>query len=146
MKKWTTIEKLTWGEGPWQNEPDKVQWIYNGLDCMAVRNLSGVWCGYVGVPEGHPDFGKKYDDIYMSVHGGLTYSGHVRDTPEDTLNAEVWWIGFDCGHCYDYSPVMAVQMPGIFDDTTYRDLAFVRSETERLADQLQELWEAYLLA
>jgi hypothetical protein len=140
------IDKSTWGDGPWQDEPDKIQWIYNGLDCLAVRNLSGVWCGYVGVPKEHPGFGKKYDDMYMSVHGGLTYSGHIRDTREDTLNADVWWIGFDCNHYDDYSPVMAIQMPGMFNNAMYRDLAFVRAETERLADQLQELWEAYLLA
>ena len=42
--------------GPWDNEPDKIQWVdeTTGLDCLMVRNWWGSWCGYVGVPEGHP--------------------------------------------------------------------------------------------
>ncbi len=28
MKEWTTVlDKATWGDGPWVDEPDKVHWI-----------------------------------------------------------------------------------------------------------------------
>jgi hypothetical protein len=73
---WTRIDKSSWPDGPWQNEPDKAQWIdkATGYDCLIVRNHSGAWCGYVGVPEGHPCHGKGYDDVDVDVHGGLTFA------------------------------------------------------------------------
>ncbi len=53
------VNKSTWGDGPWQNEPDKVQWTDQDtrLPCLAVRNgRIGNWCGYVGVSNDHPFF------------------------------------------------------------------------------------------
>jgi hypothetical protein len=70
------IDRKDWGIGPWNNEPDKMQWqdAATGLACLAVRNDMGVWCGYVGIPEGHPWYGKGYEDLGdVDVHGGLTY-------------------------------------------------------------------------
>lgn len=61
---YTTMDKSTWGDGPWQHEPDKVQWTdeATGLPCLAVRNRFGAWCGYVGVDEDHPWHGLGCDD------------------------------------------------------------------------------------
>ncbi len=76
-QRWTHEDKSTWANGVWQNEPDKVQWVDedSGLDCLAVRNHYGAWCGYVGVPAGHPLHGKSHDDCPdFDVHGGLTFS------------------------------------------------------------------------
>jgi hypothetical protein len=45
-------ERAEWGEGEWNNEPDKVQWQdeETGLPCLVVRSpMGGNWCGYVGV-------------------------------------------------------------------------------------------------
>lgn len=66
-KTWHSIPKETkesWGQGPWVSEPDKVQWLdeASGLPCLIVRGPMGALCGYVGVPEGHPFFKKKYGD------------------------------------------------------------------------------------
>lgn len=127
-------EKSKWGEGPWDIEPDKKQWQdkKTGLPCLAVRNPVGAWCGYVGVAEGHPAFGKeyglvqsgKYADDYsrkieeaiipdVEVHGGLTFSNFcVEDGREHGIchvvepgeNDRVWWLGFDCAHMNDYVP------------------------------------------
>lgn len=57
------IDKSQWDEGPWKSEPDKVQWIDDktGLYCMIIRGPVGALCGYVGVPEGHPFYGVKYN-------------------------------------------------------------------------------------
>lgn len=57
-------DKSSWGDGPWQSEPDKKQWRdeATGLPCLIVRGPSGALCGYVGIAEGHPYFGKSYDD------------------------------------------------------------------------------------
>ena len=76
----TFLDKRGWGDGPWLSEPDKVQFKDpdTGLDCLIVRNRFGALCGYVGVPAGHPAHGKDYDDVDVSVHGGLTFSGHCQ--------------------------------------------------------------------
>lgn len=122
------IDKSTWGDGPWQDEPDKVQWTdeATGLPCLAVRTpWSGNWCGYVGVAEGHPAFGQGYDeadrladpddDGYrgLRVHGGLTFADFCQEGEEETgichvpqpgQPERVWWFGFDCAHSGDISP------------------------------------------
>ncbi len=59
-----TIDKSAWGPGPWQDEPDKVQWTdeATGLPCLMLRSRhGGNWCGYVGVAPDHPAFGLSYD-------------------------------------------------------------------------------------
>lgn len=114
---WGPYTEGCWGEGPWNNEPDKAQWVdeATGLDCLAVRNMGGgFWCGYVGVPKGHPAYGKGYNDVrmhddeYLGVHGGLTYSntcaGEICHEPEPGRPDDVWWLGFDCAHAGDFSP------------------------------------------
>lgn len=146
MKEYTTIDRVKekWPSGPWDNEPDKVSWVDQNtkLDCLAVRHpQSGHWCGYVGVSEGHPDFGKDYMDVDYNAHGGLTFAGpcdpaepvetgvcHISETP-------VWWFGFDCAHSGDSSPStqrFRVDYPG----DMYRSLAYVRVECSLLAGQL----------
>jgi hypothetical protein len=101
-KEYRTVDKSEWGSGEWQDEPDKVQFAdeSTGMPCLIVRNHSGALCGYVGVTEGHPFFGKSYDssasvphicdeacdaenDYHshsssvggaLSAHGGITFS------------------------------------------------------------------------
>jgi len=159
-----TIDKSTWGDGPWQTEPDRVEWTHAGLPCLALRNHHGNWCGYAAVPPGHPRHGHDYDDgdVDVSVHGGLTYASAC---------------GFDCCHCGDFSPGMSeppdvVGFTGLrhvadvsvarlnrsgfpwsgkpydhahavaanrFDVDVYRTLDYVQAETNNLADQLAAL-------
>jgi len=94
---WSTVDKSTWGEGPWQREPDKRQWKdkATGLPCLIVRGPAGALCGYVGVAPDHPLHGKGYseDKVFpcddecsedwhyhcsvacrVTVHGGLTFA------------------------------------------------------------------------
>lgn len=62
----TKIDKSSWGEGPWQHEPDRKEWrdAATDLPCLAVRHdESGHWCGYVGVTEGHPAYHVHYDGV-----------------------------------------------------------------------------------
>lgn len=177
-----------WGDGPWRDEPDRVEWIEpeTGYRCEIRRNRAGSLCGYVTVPEDHiwhgieysgcvnrhpqteeKDWGYKvypcldYDkedrcsspESMLRVHGGLTYSGKVDDGG--------WRYGFDTAHCGDYSPGMEATMRQLhvtspnpysdpdatFDpitgikhehglDEVYRDMSYVKSETESLAKQL----------
>jgi len=67
------------GDGPWNNEADKVSWIDNetGLGCIMLRQKNGTISGYVGVSPEHPLFGYEADavpvDVSNTVHGGVTY-------------------------------------------------------------------------
>jgi len=66
-----TIDKSEWGEGPWQDEPDKVQWTdaATGLPCLMVRNHhAGHWCGYAGVALSHPAYGLSYEGDESEAH------------------------------------------------------------------------------
>jgi hypothetical protein len=63
--------------------------------------------GYVIIPEGHPMYGKHYDDIPVEVNGGLTFAENVSDMnrehwpeiPEDITSG--WVVGFDTAHSWD---------------------------------------------
>lgn len=158
MQKWTYPTHHPPGDGPWRDEPDKVQWIdeETDLDCLAKRGPTGAWCGYVGVPPGHPWHGKDYDDLYdIQVHGGLTYANSCDEEiedgwgichiPEPGRPADVWWLGFDCAHYMDFCPRYD-QMPTgdgktlgdvLKPMTVYRDLAYVVAQTILLATQVK---------
>jgi len=136
------VARAGWGSGPWDNEPDRVEWRCpdTSFACLMVRNGMGAWCGYVGVPSTHPFHGDGYDEHYdLCVHGGLTYaeacSGRVCHVPEPGESDDVWWFGFDCGHWRDTIPAM----PTPLSHTEYRDVAFVKAEVKRLAHQLDKL-------
>lgn len=59
-------------------------------------------------------------ETILEVHGGITFSGHLRGQPQDQ-----WWLGFDTAHFGD--------MPGF---GTYKDMNYVLQETLKLAKQL----------
>lgn len=155
----TWVDKSEWGEGPWMTEPDKVQWKdeETGLGCRAIRNNQGVICGYVGVPESHPAFGKKYSYIYhedidkvensirkIDIHGGLTFSGLWE---EDDNKDKVWWFGFDTDHYNDYAPqresIFLIKYPYTIgqnhNPSNYKTLDYVKNECKRLAKKLKAL-------
>lgn len=146
--------KKAWGPGPWQDEPDRLEFRYLGFPCLMVRNMdvTGGWCGYVGVPPGHKFHKKKYDDVDVDVHGGLTYSdkcqGHVCHVPRPGESEDAWWLGFDCAHFDDVSPKMNATMDFMFKVAgapprsrwgTYKDVAYVKREVRRLARQVAKV-------
>jgi hypothetical protein len=138
------VDKSDWGEGPWQEEPDKMQWMDpgTGLPCLIVRGPHGNLCGYVGVPEEHPAFGERYDDVDVEAHGGLTFSDRcylgekeqgVCHTVEPGESDVVWWLGFDCAHGGDLCPKFSRHR---WHGDVYRDIAYVRQQVLSLARQL----------
>ena len=172
----TTTQERTWNfgrladvqtTGPWTDEPDKVQWVdeTTDLDCLILRNGSGALCGYVGIPNTHPWYGKGYSQCLescadewcyehspegrISVHGGLTFaarcSEHKGDdaichVPAEGRTADVWWFGFDTAHAGDLSPKYSdrrYRTSGY--DEVYRDVAYVKAECADLARQLAEV-------
>lgn len=124
------INRDDWPSGPWDAEPDKIQWLDKGTGypCLILRNRLGALCGYVGVDEGHRFYGVDYDSVrlesanddydeanYPPAHGGLTYADKCQEGPEgesichiveDGEDDDVWWLGFDCLHSGDTSPGM----------------------------------------
>ena len=142
-----------WGEGPWQAEPDLVEWrdAESGYPLLIVRGPMGALCGYVGLPPGHPLHGKPYQEVddSVNVHGGLTFSdacqegGYICHVPRPGEPSTVWWLGFDCNHSGDYDPCGRAlvttlgHMSSFRDHDAYRDLAYVRGEVESLAGQLR---------
>lgn len=144
---YVTEDKTTWGDGPWQQEPDRKEWkdAATGLSCLAHRNMrGGNWCGYVAVPPGHPAHGKNYDDVEVDVHGGLTYGaacrGHICHVPQPGEPDDVWWLGFDCAHAWDIRPADQARSDlrgwGRDWDAHYCDLPYVERECAKLAQQL----------
>lgn len=118
-------------EQPWKAEPDFVEFKHDGFHCVIVRNLDlGHLCGYVGVPKGHPLFGKDYNHLEgtkIIVHGGLTYA---KDQAPGSNKKGLWWFGFDCAHHQDLIPRM------MGNKGVYRNLEYVTSEVKNLAEQL----------
>ena len=135
-------DRTGWPAGPWDGEPDDVRWRdeASGLPCIALRHpRRGHWCGYVGIPAGHPSHGKDWSDVdeHYSVHGGLTYSGAcdsefgVCHVPEPGETDDFWWFGFDCAHWRDLAPAVGDPL-----DEEYRSIGYVRRQCSGLAAQL----------
>lgn len=54
-------DRSSWGSGPWDSEPDKLQWeTRSGLTGLLHRNSFGAWCGYVAIERNHPLFEVHY--------------------------------------------------------------------------------------
>lgn len=71
---------------------------HKGFLCVVLFQSMGFRTGYVGIPKGHKCYGQHYDRIDVSCHCGLTYSSTSLINQNDE---DIWWIGFDCGHCCD---------------------------------------------
>lgn len=146
----TFVDRAGWPSGPWDDEPDRVEWSdqETGLACLALRHPAwGNWCGYVAVPPGHPWHGQPREVPDVIVHGGLTYAAPCTDDDQPEVEQicchvsapggpdDVWWFGFDCIHGHDLVP-FTMGLPPLFHRQIYRDLAFVQLECEVLAAQL----------
>src|SRR4051794_8253554 len=95
------LDKSTWGDGPWQDEPDRVDFVHAGLACFVRRHpLYGHLCGYVGIPREHPLYGKPYEECSLDAHGGVNYAdacdekAGICHVPQPGMPADVWWLGF----------------------------------------------------
>jgi hypothetical protein len=118
------IRKSALSPRPWPNDPLSDgysiarRWEHAGLQCVVIQGQRAhlgiaTLCGYVKVPQNHPDHGKWYDDVDVHVHGGLTFC-------QVTTDGE--WFGFDTSHLDDEFMGWTVES--------------VAGETENLARQL----------
>ena len=75
------------------------KFTYKGYPCVVLFMPGMYRCGYVGIPITHKLAEKSIDDLMdIDCHGGITYSEHSLYGCDDKTT---WWIGFDCGHCFD---------------------------------------------
>jgi len=141
------IDKTSWGEGPWQHEPDRVEFIHQGVPCLMFRSpLSGAWNGYAGAEPGHPWHGTDLAADQAEAHGGITWTGPTsadqRMMSDPRRFAGAWWIGFDCAHACDYQPAMQARLRealarfGRTMGGEYRTAAYVRACVVELAEQV----------
>lgn len=115
-----------------EKEGDEKFFQYKGYDAAILRATTGHLCGYVEIPNRHKLYGLDYNqinelyDYEFPAHGGLTYAGH-------RLNDHRYFIGFDCGHMNDISPLFPVG----FEGSTYKDMEFVENNIKEIIDYIQ---------
>ncbi len=117
----------------WEQEPDRDEFPVSGYTALILRNPDfGTLNGYIGIPEGHPKFGKTDGELSdIPAHGSWTYTKRLN--PETLKKDGFWWIGFDCMRAYDYQPnlenifksVGFTPLPSI-PGKTYRNIGYVR--------------------
>ena len=155
------------GEGPWDNEADKIAWIdeRTGTPCIILRQTNGTLSGYAAVESGHPLYGYNHDAIPSELrvvsHGGLNYAEACNQTMPEAISVchveppkrphtdmpdrfahdgDLWWFGFDTNHAYDFVPNERVPKgQRIHDGKVYRDQAYVYRECIKLAAQLHRI-------
>ena len=132
-----------------------------GLPAVAKLTPWGTFNGYIAVPEGHPLHGVDTTDIFgddnaladrvnRAAHGGTTYAGPglsgISGATDNTETA--WWLGFDCAHHGDFSPVLDLHMFELRDTYpdrtaeevfgTWRSLDYVIDCCEAMAREARE--------
>lgn len=132
----------------------ETKFSYKGNPCV-VKFMPGCYrCGYVGLYRNDKFFGEEIPDaVAVGCHGGIAYSEpYLSGVGEDS---GLWWIGFDCGHCFDgYDIETAKQYFGNNPDWVrifgqmeefYKDenkdyeiqtLEYVKNECRNIVDQI----------
>ena len=88
---------------------------YKGYKYFIIPSLFGALNGYAELPKDWKDG----DEDELTVHGGITFKGYVRDGA-----SKVKVIGFDTLH--------------VFDDQKTRDLKSVERECKYMIDEIIE--------
>jgi hypothetical protein len=113
--------------GPWSLEGDVYARVYRYYPLVLLRGPSGAWCGYVGIPAGHPWHGADEAALgHVAVHGGVTYSRSADEGIEtlaeiaDELRRPVtWFVGFDCNHFGDQNLLRGSRIRGAYRNVHY---------------------------
>lgn len=118
---------------------------YKKHECICIFSCRGFRCGYVSVDE-DIDYMERTEEC----HGGLTFSGRLL---YDYGQTKEYYIGFDCGHCYDgldfdlafeYGLITEEEAEGRKEDWRYCesypvcDLQYVENQCKRLVDQIED--------
>jgi hypothetical protein len=148
-----TIEffnKKDFPPGKWLSEPDLCFWYYHDTPCLALRDMSmGIWKGFVGITEGHLLFEVPMDqvialpqalELFRVAHGGLSGVGRL-PAKYQNLAKNCWWVGIETTQGDDLMPMLKLDqgdpdMAKLLSNQTYKDLHFIRRETNKLARHL----------
>lgn len=114
---------------------------YKGRECIVVFTKLGFRNGYVSVKQPF-DYEKL---INIDAHGGLNFSGELPDYYGATRE---YYIGFDCGHCWDgidmdQAIAYGLQKADVKDywlttDEPVRSVEYVSEECKKIVDQLED--------
>jgi hypothetical protein len=127
MRRFQVIEK------EWENEPDHLDVQHDDFHFVILRHPELLHLnGYIGVPIGHPLFGKGDDEVDIDCHWSFTFTGnglpHMRDN--------YWYFGFDCAHAGDLVPKLYEM--GFYTGEVYRNIQYVVNELSYIAEQIQK--------
>lgn len=67
-------------------------WMDEDVRCLIIKGTISL-CAYFGIPKDHPMAGKKYNEIPLDVHGGLTFS----KSGDGIRPRGFYWFGWDYG-------------------------------------------------
>lgn len=142
------LDKTNFPVGEWKSEPDICHWEYRGLSCLMLRDMKlGAWKGFVALKKGHVAFNKSIEQISgelwsddVEVYGGIVSAGKLPARYKE-FNKDNWWIGFECMQGEDLLPLVKFDptdpiFAGIRNHQTYKNIHYVRRETNQLAKQL----------
>jgi hypothetical protein len=76
------------------------EWEEDGYKLLIMRGPASL-CAYIGVPKGHPLYGKDYDEVDIDCHGGLTFSGEGSQDTSVYRTPGYWYFGWDYAHFGD---------------------------------------------
>ena len=126
-----------------EKEGNIKKFVYKGYNCLIRRPhpfTMGHLCGYVEIPKEHKYYEKDYDDIGINCHWGLTFGSHLdKQAIEEKGFSDFdigYWIGFDCAHCDDLSPMQNIIFNFIYKDVVYRDMEYVENQIKSIVEQL----------
>lgn len=106
-------------------------WMDGEFRCLIMRGPASL-CAYIGVPEGHPFYGKDYSGLNISCHGGLTFASEpCKNWPEG-----FWWLGWDYAHYKDRS-FYDLKHGGLSYEDTPWDTQMVYGEFAEVIEQFR---------
>lgn len=89
------------------NNFSSLSFKYLGYDCLILHQNNlyiESLCGYVALTPEHCGYNNFDIDNDISCHGGITFIdyGDGRRAVTNEKGEKLFWIGFDCSHCWDY--------------------------------------------
>lgn len=76
---------------------------YLGHDYVIADIGGRHMCAYIRLKKTDYGYMGNYDDVGISVHGGLTYAHETAPT----VDKRGWWVGWDYAHFGDYSGLIS---------------------------------------
>jgi hypothetical protein len=112
----------------------------------------GIWKGFVGIEESHLFYGMTIEqllksneamEIFFGIYGGITMAGRLPPKYKEYAK-NYWWIGLETSHGADLMPLLKLDMSDpdmakMLSNQMYKDIHFIRRETNKLAKHLVKL-------